>query len=196
MESISAGAWWCAQGGWTSPTPRTTTEVFYVFSGHGCVTDKDGTRHFMGPGDLVVLPKGWAGRWDVLADIHKVWFVTDHPDADDTSNPSATVRPYNTFAPQYLQNSAGSGGIVSTESSSVYANPYMEVGCSTVAPGTYPVQTSSGECFHVLEGLFFLTNSDGSARRCVAGDTVCLPKNWSGSWDVLEPVKKLWVDAA
>jgi uncharacterized cupin superfamily protein len=46
-----------------------------------------------------------------------------------------------------------------------------------------------------VDGLFFLTNADGSARRCVAGDTVVLPKGWSGTWDILEPVTKVWVEA-
>jgi len=46
----------------------------------------------------------------------------------------------------------------------------------------------------VLEGVFFLTNTDGTARRCVAGDTVVLPKGWAGMWDVIETVKKVWVD--
>jgi uncharacterized cupin superfamily protein len=47
----------------------------------------------------------------------------------------------------------------------------------------------------VLEGVFFLTNADGIARRCVVGDTVVLPKGWTGKWDVIETVKKLWMVA-
>ena len=50
------------------------------------------------------------------------------------------------------------------------------------------------EAFFVAEGTFFLTNADGSARRCVEGDTVVLPVGWSGMWDVVEPVRKVWVE--
>jgi uncharacterized cupin superfamily protein len=39
-----------------------------------------------------------------------------------------------------------------------------------------------------------LSNTDGSARRFGAGDTVILPKGWCGQWDVIDPVKKIWVD--
>jgi uncharacterized cupin superfamily protein len=55
-------------------------------------------------------------------------------------------------------------------------------------------QHATTECFHVLEGVFFLTNTDadGSARRCVAGDTVVIPKGWTGHVDVIQTVKKLW----
>ena len=38
-----------------------------------------------------------------------------------------------------------------------------------------------------------VTNADGSARRCVAGDTMMLPKGWTGYWDIIETVRKLWV---
>ena len=30
---------------------------------------------------------------------------------------------------------------------------------------------------------------DGSAIRCLAGDTVVLPEGWSGRWDVIESLK-------
>ena len=41
--------------------------------------------------------------------------------------------------------------------------------------------------FHVLEGAFFLTGADGAtATRCVAGDTVLLPRGFTGTVDVLE----------
>jgi uncharacterized cupin superfamily protein len=48
-------------------------------------------------------------------------------------------------------------------------------------------------CNPLCPGLFFLTNTDGSARRCGPGDTVVLPKGWSGHWDIIEAVKKVWV---
>ena len=71
-NTISAGSWWCAAGGWPSLKQRTTTEIFYVLDGYGCLTDMDGARHYFGPGDVCILPKGWAGRWDIAEDIHKV----------------------------------------------------------------------------------------------------------------------------
>ena len=182
--SISAGAWWCAEGGWPSPTPRVTTEVFYVLDGHACVTDMDGTRHFMGPGDLVILPKGWSGRWNVMDDIHKVWFVIDQPEVDSSSSSSkkAIVQKYKDFA----------------GSQTYLDNGYVGVGCSTCSPGSFPVtgnSLSNTDAFLVLEGVFFLTNLDGTSRRCTVGDTVVLLKGWTGHCDILEPMKRLWVVA-
>lgn len=72
-QGMSVGSWYCGDaGGWMSPKQRTSTEVFFVLQGRGCVTDADGVPHEFGPGDTVTLPKGWSGRWDVLEPVHKV----------------------------------------------------------------------------------------------------------------------------
>ena len=196
VGSLSTGSWWCAAGGWPSPAPRATTEVFYVLKGHACVTDLDGTRNFFGPGDLVILPKGWSGRWDVLQDIHKIWMVTDH--ADVLGSTGAIIKQYNSFSPQQLTPSGvrenASHGSPETASDTYLDNGHMSVGAWTCSPGSFQAsQRSTSEAFHLLEGVCFLTNDDGSSHRCVAGDTVLLPKGWSGHWDVIETVKKLWV---
>jgi len=203
VGSASAGTWWCAKGGWPSPVQRATTEVFFVFSGYGCLTDADGTRHYFGPGDTVILPKGWSGRWDVLEDIHKVWVVHDHPNIEDPSIPiRAIITHYSSFAPQFLsppreRSDATHGSSPRISFRTFYDQGPTKVGCWECTPGSFPVISNSGatttECFHVLEGVFFLTGADGNARRCVAGDTVVLPKGWTGSYDVIETTKKLWV---
>lgn len=191
--SISAGTWWCAAGGWPSPAQRPTTEIFLVFSGQGSVTDLDGTNHPFGPGDTVVLPKGWSGRWDIAQDIHKVWFVHDHPNIEETSTPiRALIAPYGDLVPEY-QNPLNA--LARTEPTrSIYNVGPTAVSSSTLTAGSYTVNNPTTECFHVVEGVFFLTNAvDGSAQRCVAGDTVVLPKGWSGQYDVIETVRKLSV---
>lgn len=198
--NIESGSWWCAAGGWPSLQQRTTTEIFFVIKGQGCLTDLDGMRHYFGPGDTVILPKGWSGRWDVLEDMHKVWFVHDHPNIEHREYPiRCMIANYRTFAPQYLEPQGvrpdAIHGSPSTSSQTIYDIGPTKVGVWTCTPGSFPVHNRpTTECFHVLEGVFFLTNaSDGTARRCVAGDTVILPKGWSGYWDVIEPTKKLWV---
>ena len=198
VGNLKAGSWWCAAGGWPSPNLRGTTEIFYVLKGNGCVTDMDGTRNFFGPGDVVVLPKGWSGRWDVLEDIHKVWAVVDHPDVQNVRNDKAIVKSYSSLAPHQLTpggvKTGATHGSPVTASDTYLDNGYMSTGAWTCSAGSFPVaERSTTEAFFLLEGVAFLTNSDGSARRCVAGDTVVLPKGWKGQWDIIEPVKKIWV---
>ncbi len=70
---LSCGSASCTQGGWPSKIPASNkTQLFYLLSGFGCLTDMDGARHYFGPGDTVVVPRNWAGRVDVAEDLHKV----------------------------------------------------------------------------------------------------------------------------
>lgn len=197
--TTSVGTWWCAEGGWPSPAQRTTTEIFYVFAGHGCLTDEDGKKNFFGPGDTVILPKGWSGRWDVLEDIHKVWIVHDHPKIEETSNPiRAIVTHYSSLTPaeltpQGLQAHSLHGTSPNTALRTIYNVGPTAVGYRTITPGSFTASRSTTESFHLLEGVCVLTNADGSAQRCVAGDTIQLPAGWTGTYDIIETIKKLWV---
>lgn len=208
---LSVGGWWCARGGWPSPKFRDTTEIFTVLEGFGCVTDLDGAPHYFGPGDTVILPKGWSGRWDILQDLHKVWFVHEHAFVVETSDPiRARVIPTSELsAPQNLQwTDAGFGLSVPispslhrhhrhhTRSRVIYDLGPTAVGGSLYDAGCYYTLTNlvRQECFYVMEGVFYLANAqNGSAQRCVAGDAIVLPQGWSGHWDVLEPTRTLWV---
>lgn len=194
-----AGSWWCAAGGWPSPNPRTTTEVFYVLSGRGRLTDADGMAHDFGPGDVCILPLGWSGRWDIFEDIHKVWVTHDHPPIEQegvirivvVSSDSMEKR---NLVPSGVRSDATFGS-PSTSFQMFYGSPVAEVGAWACSPGSFEVSEPQ-DCtifFHVLDGTFFISNSDGSAQRCESGDTIVLPKGWTGYWDIIDTVRKVWV---
>ena len=69
------GVWECAPGGWptsTDPTPRSATSL----DGAATITDHaTGTKHELRAGDLLVLPAGWSGRWDVTTTLRKVYAI-------------------------------------------------------------------------------------------------------------------------
>jgi uncharacterized cupin superfamily protein len=199
VGTVSVGSWWCDVGGWPCLKPKETTEAFFVLSGRGSVSDVDGTEHEFGAGDTVVLPKGWAGRWDVIVPLHKVWFDNDHPSVEERAKAiRAIVTPLGNLTPhthpsliRSLPNDAIYTENVSTQT--IYRAGRTNVGGSYMGPGSYQVnhrQTTG--CFHVLSGVYFLTEADGTARRCVAGDTVVIPKGWTGSCDVVDTVRQLW----
>jgi uncharacterized cupin superfamily protein len=70
---VKTGVWECQPGGWNI-TPREDTELCYIVSGRVRVTD-DGTGNVyeVTAGDVVVQPKGWTGRWEVLETVRKVY---------------------------------------------------------------------------------------------------------------------------
>lgn len=207
------GAWYCSQGGWPSPNPKAHTEIFYVLDGHGALGDADGVLHYFGPGDTVIIPKGHVGRWDVnsAAGIHKVWAVHEHlkiEEAITSSNPiiRVTVIHYHQLSPQYTTKGHDALYECTGASCSVASQTYYNVGPNKVGVWTsasagpsfivsspYPKRT----WFFMLEGVLFITDaSTGAAHRCVPGDTVMIPKGWTGCIDVVEgPVKKIWATA-
>lgn len=73
--AVRAGVWECEPGGWPVQ-PREDTETCYILSGRVIVTDgATGRTSEVSAGDVIVLPKGWFGRWDVKETVRKVWSV-------------------------------------------------------------------------------------------------------------------------
>lgn len=191
---LGVGSWWCSEGGWPSPNEKGATEFFYMISGHGCLSDIDGTKHYFGPGDTVIIPKGHQGRWDVFEDIHKVWAVNAHEHVEESrSAPIRTVvEHYSNYFPPTTT--------TTTDTEEPYSRILYDVGPTKVGvwksnPASLLVVKRKKSFFHLLEGVMFITDTGGAnARRCVAGDTVMLPADWSGSFDILETAKKIWVE--
>ena len=198
-----AGTWYCSEGGWESPNGKAVTEVFYMLEGHGMLGDSDGMKHFFGPGDMVIIPKGHTGRWDVNTPIHKVWAVNAHDKVEETGPIiRAQVDHYKDFAPHCLEDTSandplyGNTGSVSSASNTFYNVWPTQVGVWTCEVGSFNVSYGERQWFHVVEGVMFVTDSsDGTSKRCVAGDTVMLPAGWYGHIDVVEPVKKVFTVA-
>ncbi len=56
-------------------------------------------------------------------------------------------------------------------------------------PEPYPVD----ELMYVLSGRIVLTDAQGHQEEYVAGEGVVLPKGWSGTFEVPEGARKIWV---
>ena len=69
------GIWECQPGGWPV-VDRPDTEFCYIISGRAMLTD-DATGEVVEitTGDLVILPPGWTGRWDVIEPVRKVYAI-------------------------------------------------------------------------------------------------------------------------
>ncbi len=69
------GIWECQPGGWPV-IDRPDTEFTYILSGRANLTDDaSGEVIEIGAGDLVILPPGWTGRWDVIEPVRKVYAI-------------------------------------------------------------------------------------------------------------------------
>lgn len=73
--SGNLGVWECQPGGWPV-VDRPDTEFTYILSGRALLTDdSSGQVIEISSGDLVILPPGWTGRWDILEPVRKVYAI-------------------------------------------------------------------------------------------------------------------------
>ncbi|WP_175839110.1 cupin domain-containing protein [Burkholderia anthina] len=69
------GIWECQPGGWPV-VDRPDTEFTVILSGRANLTDDaSGDVVEIGAGDLVILPPGWTGRWDIIETVRKVYAI-------------------------------------------------------------------------------------------------------------------------
>ena len=53
--------------------------------------------------------------------------------------------------------------------------------------------SGKNEFCHILSGKVVLTDEAGSSSTFSAGDSFVIPRGFVGTWEVLEPVRKLYV---
>jgi uncharacterized cupin superfamily protein len=58
--------------------------------------------------------------------------------------------------------------------------------------GAWRVNYTEYELCHILEGAVRLTDEAGAARLYRAGDTFVIPSGFRGTWEVIEPCRKLY----
>jgi len=59
-------------------------------------------------------------------------------------------------------------------------------------PGCWRVRFTETEFCHLLEGMVVVTAADGTARTFRAGDAFVMPAGFEGTWEVVEPARKLY----
>jgi uncharacterized cupin superfamily protein len=71
---VDVGLWECTEGHFTADR-SISAEVCHIISGRATLTRKDGEVREIGPGDILVLPRGWTGSWTVLEKTRKLYVV-------------------------------------------------------------------------------------------------------------------------
>lgn len=73
------------------------------------------------------------------------------------------------------------------------ASDGVEIGVWEVTAGCFlSAKPDSGEVMHFLAGSGTLTHQDGSVTDIGPGITVSLQPGWSGEWNVVETVRKVY----
>ena len=74
-DAVSTGFWRREPDTWSFERPY--DEVALILEGDADIVTTDGTTFTVGPGDVLVTPKGSAGRWVIRETITKFWVIYD-----------------------------------------------------------------------------------------------------------------------
>ena len=74
------------------------------------------------------------------------------------------------------------------------ADGRVAIGIWECTPGRFTAdRTKASEFCHFISGEVEMTHADGSKVRLGPGDAINLPLGWTGEWNVLRQVRKLYV---
>lgn len=59
--------------------------------------------------------------------------------------------------------------------------------------GKWRIRYTEEEYCHVLEGVSVITDEEGRAVTVSAGDRFVIPRGFAGTWEVVEPTRKIYV---
>jgi uncharacterized cupin superfamily protein len=78
--------------------------------------------------------------------------------------------------------------------SELYDADGIETGTWGCTPGGWHIDNRPDtEVVHILSGRARITDQSGESYEVGPGDVFVLPRGWSGRWDVLEDLEKLYV---
>lgn len=75
-NGVQVGLWECTPGGWSIEN-RPDHETVQILSGRARLTNADGSSVELSAGDVLTLPKGWSGRWDILETVRKLFVIAE-----------------------------------------------------------------------------------------------------------------------
>ena len=78
-KDLQAGVWRCTPGVWEYDSYE-VDEVMLMISGRLRLTDTDGNAVELTKGDMFYIPRGWAGRWETLETMEKMYVIIDAND--------------------------------------------------------------------------------------------------------------------
>jgi hypothetical protein len=85
------------------------------------------------------------------------------------------------------------GDPMQTSGTTVWSGGEKEAGVWECTPGPSRWTLETNEFVHILSGRMTVTPDDGEATEIGPGDTAVFPRGWTGTWQIHEPIRKLYV---
>lgn len=71
---VEVGVWECTPGHFSADR-STSSEICHIISGRAKLARIDGEVREVGPGDVLVLPRGWKGAWTIVEPTRKLYAI-------------------------------------------------------------------------------------------------------------------------
>jgi uncharacterized cupin superfamily protein len=186
--SFTCGFWEREPDSWSFVRPY--DEVAYVVAGSAEILTAEGRTLSVGPGDVLVTPKGSKGTWHIEETLLKFFAIYEGGPVGD-----ATVRTIG-------RDDEVDWTVLETEADDPNApgeewyawrspDGRFSTGVWRRVPETGPMKLESDEAALLLEGEVDV-ESEGSSESIRPGDLLVTPKGFSGTWRARSPVRKFW----
>lgn len=188
-QAFTCGFWEREPDTWSFERPY--DEVAYVLGGSADVETDDGRVLHVGPGDVLITPKGSKGTWRIHETIAKVYAIYAGGAIGDTA-----IRVIGANDPVdwvVLENPPGDTNPPGLEWYA-WRNPdaKFSTGVWQREPQTGTFERSYHEVACLIEGDVEIETEDGHVLRAGAGDVLVTPKGSRGVWRALTHVEKFW----
>jgi len=186
---FAAGFWERDPDSWSFERPH--GEVAFILSGAAEIETPSGDVHRLGPGDVLVTPRGSKGTWRISQTIVKFWTTFDTDQVDPTvrviraDEPIAwTEIPTSDDDPK----APGEEWVAYRSADGMYVAGFWR----RVAE-TGPMEVPYDELAILIEGEVDVEGRDGDAVSAGRGDVIVTPSGFSGTWRAHSDVRKFWV---
>jgi hypothetical protein len=191
--TFTCGLWEREPDTWSFERPY--DEVAYILAGDADIETEDGRTLTVGPGDVVVTPKGSAGSWRIREALTKFYAIYAGGDAGDTW--VRTIRRDDPVGWIQLENPPGDEDPPGEEWYAWRnADGRFSTGVWRRVPEAGALERSG---FHeialMIDGEVDVETDDGSVLAIGPGDVLVTPDGTKGMWRAKSAVRKFWAVA-
>ena len=202
--------------------PFPVDEYVMVMSGKLILTDADGQVQEFVAGDSLMVPKGFTGTWQMLGNYRELIVVERESYEKSFENASKAkeaggsakeeVKVQTAPSPERMNPDKLAGvdltagepflapedlleGSHRPRGDALYWGEELIVEIYEDDPGTHAITGPFpvDEYVMVMSGKLILTDADGQAQEFVAGDSLMVPKGFTGTWQMLGNYRELIV---
>jgi uncharacterized cupin superfamily protein len=181
--------------------PLEYDEFVLVLNGKLILTEQNGNRQAFTPGEMVVLPRGYTGTWEMQGDYRELAVVPSQPGAVGNVGGSPVRMNTDYLAGLDLTPIPNDGFVdilVEGELEFEIGRLFSGEDFNAVVVESTPAKTDHrnrpleyDEFVYVLNGKIVLTEQNGNVQEFLPGEAFVVPKGYNGTWQQVGTYREL-----